>query len=158
MKNRRINFLKLSIIIIGAILLLICTLWLPQLAASTAKMNPEYAYLKYPILISIYATTIPFYFSLYEALKLLNYVGNKRAFSQLAVNSLGYIKNCAIIIIILYLIGIFYLALHHILHPGIAIISLAIIFTTLTISLFIAILQELLKEALKIKSENDLTI
>ena len=44
------------------------------------------------------------------------------------------------------------------LHPGIAIIGLVILFASTVILLFTAVLQELLKNALRIKSENDLTI
>ena len=44
------------------------------------------------------------------------------------------------------------------LHPGIAIIGLVIFFASIVIMLFTAVLQELLKNVLKIKTENDLTI
>ncbi len=44
------------------------------------------------------------------------------------------------------------------LHPGIAIIGLTIIFTSVVIAVFTAVLQKLLKNVLDIKSENDLTV
>lgn len=44
------------------------------------------------------------------------------------------------------------------LHPGIAIIGLTIIFTSVVIAVFTAVLQKLLKNVLDIKSENDFTV
>lgn len=158
MKQGTTTFLKIAIFIIGIIVLALCTFLLPGLANDAAEMNPEYAYLRFPVLIGLYITAIPFFLALYQALKLLNYIESENAFSDLSVMSLGHIKNYAISIIILYVIGIFLLALQNVLHPGIAIIGIVIIFATLVISLFAAVLQELLRSALEIKSENDLTV
>ena len=158
MKVGTINFLKVSIFIIGIITLCLCMFVLPPLAENSAKMNPEYAFLRFPVLIGIYITAIPFFFSLFQTFKLLNYIKSENVFSELAVNSLRQIKNCAITIIVLYVIGILLLALLNALHPGISIIGIVIVFATLVISVFTAVLQELLIVAINIKSENDLTV
>lgn len=158
MKVGTIIFLKVSVFIIGIITLCMCIFALPSLAEYSAKMNPEYAFLKFPVLIGIYTTAIPFLFSLFQAFKLLNYIKNENIFSELAVKSLSQIKNGAITIIFLYVIGMLLLALLNALHPGIAIIGIVIVFATLVIAVFTAVLQELLKGAIKIKSENDLTV
>lgn len=42
--------------------------------------------------------------------------------------------------------------------PGIIVIGLIIIFASMVIAVFAAVLQKLLKEAIDIKSENDLTV
>lgn len=42
--------------------------------------------------------------------------------------------------------------------PGIIVIGLVIIFASMVIAVFAAVLQKLLKEAIDIKSENDLTV
>lgn len=44
------------------------------------------------------------------------------------------------------------------LHPGIAIIGFIIIFASVVIAVFAGVLQKLLRNALDIKSENDLTV
>ena len=59
---------------------------------------------------------------------------------------------------VLYVIGMILLGTQNALHPGIAIIGLVIFFASIVIMLFTAVLQELLKNVLKIKTENDLTI
>lgn len=158
MKRGTITFLKLAIFIIGISVLMLCIFWLPWMAGSAAEMNPEYAYLKYPVLIGLYITAIPFFLALYQSLKLLIFIQSQNAFSELAVGSLKQIKYCAITIIILYVIGIFFLVSQKALHPGIAILGVAILFAAFIISVFTAVLQELLRNALEIKSENELTV
>lgn len=158
MKQGKITFLKIAIFIIGIVTLILCIFVLPLLASETAETNPEYAYLQYPILIGVYLTTVPFFFALYQALKLLSYIEGNRAFSEFAVHALNHIKHCAIAIIILYVIGMVFLFLQNALHPGIGMMSIVIIFATFVILFFTSVLQELLKNALKIKLENDLTV
>lgn len=158
MKKGTTTFLKVAIFMVGMIVLALCTLWLPGIANGGAEMNPEYVYLRLPILLGINITTIPFYLALYQAFKLLKYIDTENAFSTRSVLSLGQIKNYAIAIIVLYAIGMILLVIQNALHPSIAIIGLVIIFATLVIAFFAAVLQELLKSALEIKAENDLTI
>ncbi len=160
MKRGSTNFLKVVIFLIGIIVLALCIFWLPWLADRMAEMNPELAYLQYPVLIGLYTTAIPFFFALYQALKLLNYIDKNKAFSEVSVNALKYVKYCAITISILYVAGIPFLipiadaddA------PGLVAFPVIIIFASSVIAVFAAVLQKLLKEAIDIKSENDLTV
>ncbi|MGD6819193.1 DUF2975 domain-containing protein [Metabacillus sp. 113a] len=158
MKPHKTTFLKGTIFIIGLTILSSCIFFLPNLARETAVTNPEYAYLKMPLLMGLYLTAIPFFLALYQALKILNYIKGKDAFTDLSVRSLGYIRNCAIAIIVLYIIGIVLLAVLNVLHPGLALVGLVIIFASLVIAVFSAILQELLRRAIEMKSENELTV
>ncbi|GIP32084.1 DUF2975 domain-containing protein [Paenibacillus sp. J2TS4] len=152
------TFLKFAIVIIGIVALSLCIFWLPVLARNTAEINPDYAYLRYPVLIGVYITAIPFYIALYQALKLLHHIEKQNAFSELAVESLKHIKHCAVAIIILYVIGVTFLLFQNVLHSSIAMMGAIIIFATSSVAVFAAVLQELLKNALEIKSENDLTV
>ncbi|MFS0654772.1 DUF2975 domain-containing protein [Bacillus sp. 179-C3.3 HS] len=158
MKRGTTLFLKVAVFLIGITVLALCIFMLPWLANDTAEMYPEFAYLQYPILIGLYITAIPFFIALYQALKLLNYIDHHHAFSELSVMALKYIKYCAVTISILYVIGIIFLMSQNASQPGIAVIGFIIIFTSVVIAVFTAVLQKLLKNALDIKSENDLTI
>jgi quinol-cytochrome oxidoreductase complex cytochrome b subunit len=158
MKKRKITFLKITIFIIGLIVLSLCIFLLPNLAKDASVMNPEYAYLEIPVLLGLYLTAIPFFFGLYQSFKILNYIKREDAFSNLPVISLGYIKNCALAILVLYVIGMILLAVQNALHPGVALMGIVIIFATLVIAVFAVILQELLRSAIELKSENDLTV
>ncbi|PIC63626.1 hypothetical protein CSV79_10825 [Sporosarcina sp. P13] len=158
MKKGTTIFLKIAVFLIAVTVLALCIFWLPWLANNTAEMYPEFDYLQYPVLISLYITVIPFYLALFQALKILNYIENNNAFSERSVNVLKYIKYCAITISIVYVIGNIFLITQNALHPGIAIIGFIIIFTSVVIAVFTAVLQKLLKNALDIKLENDLTV
>lgn len=158
MKEGTTTLLKVAVLIIGIAVLAMSAFWLPWLATDSAETNPEYAYLQVPVLVGVYVTLIPFILALYEAFKLLNLIESDNVFSELAVRSLGKIKKCAIAIIILYGVGMIFLAIVNALHPGIALIILVIIFATLVILLFASVLQAMLKRVLEIKEENDLTV
>ncbi|GAA0440544.1 DUF2975 domain-containing protein [Virgibacillus salarius] len=151
-------FLKIAVILIGIIVLTLCVFWLPSLASNTAEQFPAFRHLQYPILVGLYSTAIPFYFALYQAIKILNYIEIHHAFSKASVISLRYIKYCAVVISILYVIGALYLMSQHAFHPGVALIAFTIIFASIVVSVFAAVLQQLLSSALAIKTENDLTV
>ena len=150
MKRGTTLFLKIAVILIGIPVLALCIFWLPGFAN----------YLNYPILIGVYATAISFFFALYQALKLLSYIDKNKAFSELSVNALKYIKYSAITISFIYAVlapFLFPIADADD-APGLVGIPLIIIFACSVIAVFAAILQKLLKEAIDIKSENDLTV
>lgn len=158
MKRGSTIFLKIAVFLIGVIVLSLCIFFLPWLANDTAEMFPEFAFLQYPVLLGLYVTTIPFFVALYQAIRLLKLIDNEDAFSESSVNSLNLIKYCAITISILYVIGFILLMSQSALHPGIAIIGFIIIFASVVIAVFAGVLQKLLRNALDIKSENDLTV
>jgi hypothetical protein len=158
MKKYRTTFLKFGLILIGIVVLALCIFWLPLIAEFFASNAPEFAYLQYPVLIGIYLTTLPFYFSLYQAYKLLKYIDQEHPFSRLSVTALKYIKISAIIIGILYVVGLFFLDFQGAGQPGISLLGLVIAFASAVISVFAAVLQELLEKAIELKEENQLTI
>ncbi|KOS68879.1 membrane protein [Lysinibacillus contaminans] len=153
-------FLKIAVILIGIPVLALCIFLVPEIANFAAELYPDSAYLKYLIFIDLYATAIPFYFALYQAFKLLSYIDKNKAFSELSVKSLKNIKYSAFSISILYVLGmpLFYLIAEMDDAPGIIVIGMVMIFASFVIAIFAAVLQKLLKEAIDIKSENDLTV
>lgn len=153
-------FLRLAVIIIGIPVLALCIFLVPEIANFAAELYPDYAYLKYLVLIDLYATTIPFYFALYQAFRLLSYIDKNKAFSELSVTALKNIKYCAITISTLFVLGLplFYLIAERDDAPGIILIGMVMIFASMVIAVFAAVLQRLLQEAIDIKSENDLIV
>ncbi|WP_231348461.1 DUF2975 domain-containing protein, partial [Bacillus mycoides] len=103
---------------------------------------------------------VPFYFALYQAFKLVCFIDKGNAFSKLSVRALKKIKQCAVTISILYVVGmpLFYLVAERDDAPGIIILGMLLIFASMVIAVFAAVLQRLLKDAIDIKSENDLTV
>ncbi|MFF2457887.1 DUF2975 domain-containing protein [Peribacillus simplex] len=153
-------FLKIAVILIGLPVLSLCIFFVPEIANFAAELYPDMTYLKYLVLIDLYASAIPFYFALYQAFKLLSYIDKNKAFSELSVRALKTIKNCAITISGLYVVGmpLFYLIAEMDDAPGIILIGMVVIFASMVIAVFAAVLQRLLQEAIDIKSENDLIV
>ncbi|PEZ71732.1 DUF2975 domain-containing protein [Bacillus sp. AFS017274] len=153
-------FLKIAVIFIGIPVLALCIFFVPEIANFAAELYPDMAYLKYLVFIDLYASAIPFYFALYQAFKLLSYIDKNKAFSELSVRALKTIKNCAITISGLYVLGmpLFYLIADMDDAPGIILIGMVVIFASMVIAVFAAVLQRLLQEAMDIKSENDLIV
>ncbi|MFE4354574.1 DUF2975 domain-containing protein [Peribacillus butanolivorans] len=160
MKRGTTLFLKIAVILIGIPVLALCIFLVPEIAKFAAELYPDMTYINYLVLIDLYASAIPFYFALYQAFKLLSYIDKNKAFSELSVRALTKIKYCAITISILYVVGmpLFYLIAELDDAPGIILIGLVIIFASMVIAVFAAVLQRLLQEAIDIKSENDLIV
>lgn len=160
MKRGTTLFLKIAIILIGIPVLALCIFLVPEIANFAAELYPDNAYMKYLVLMDLYAAAIPFYFALYQAFKLLSYIDKNKAFSDLSVKALKTIKYCAITISVLYVAGmpLFYLVAEIDDAPGVIVIGLVIIFASMVIAVFAAVLQKLLQEAIDIKSENDLIV
>ncbi|KRQ86163.1 hypothetical protein ABG79_02004 [Caloramator mitchellensis] len=156
--RRETLFLKTVIFLIGIFVLGLCVIGLPIAAIEAARIYPKFIYI--PIFAGLYSSAIPFLFALYQAIKILNYIDKNKAFSDLSVNALKFIKQCAVIISIIYIsiMPFLYVIGEKDDAPGIILIGLIIIFASFVVAVFAAVLQKLLEKAIEIKSENDLTI
>ena len=154
MSQRSTLFLKVVVVLIGVTVLVLCLFALP-----IAIISEKAGYYR-PLLLGMYVPAFPFFIALYQSLKLLNFIDKKKAFSELSVRALGNIKYCAIAIAALYAAGmpyIIYVAGKDD-APGVTAIGLVIVFASIVIATFAAVLGKLLQEVLDIKSENDLTV
>ncbi|QQZ60968.1 DUF2975 domain-containing protein [Paenibacillus sonchi] len=153
-------FLKAAVILMGIPVLALCIFAVPEIAEFAAELYPDMSFIKYLVFIDLYASALPFYIALYQAFRLLGYIDRNKAFSELSVRVLKNIKYCAIVISGLYVAGLplFYLMAEKDDAPGIIVIGLVIIFASLVIAVFAAVLQKLLQEAIELKLENDLTV
>ncbi|WP_226665220.1 DUF2975 domain-containing protein [Metabacillus litoralis] len=158
MKYKTTIFLKIAVFLIGMTILCLCVFWLPWQSRVLAEMYPEFIHLQYPLLFGIYMTAIPFFFALYQALNLLTNIDLNKAFSDLSVRALKYIKYSAFSISFLYIVGFFLLISQNAGNPGILLLGLIITFISIVIAIFAALLQKLLKHAINIKLENDLLV
>ncbi|MGE7110107.1 DUF2975 domain-containing protein [Lysinibacillus sp. NPDC047702] len=141
----------------GLPVLSLCIFVVPRVAMKAAQHFPKATLFA---VIAVYATAIAYFVALYMTIKLLSYIDQNIAFSERSVKALINIKYCAIIISSLYLVGmpmIYYVAEVDD-APGLIIIGMVIIFASFIVAVFAAVLQKLLKNAIDIKSENDLTV
>lgn len=158
MKPLKTNILRFGVLTIGLFVYAIAAFVLPPLAKNTAIANPEYAYLRWPVLLGIYATLLPFTMVLIQSMGLLNLIEKNKAFSKGALKALKIIKQSTISVTVAYVIGGLFLKTANALHPGLALGIVAVCFTTVMIAFFSDLLHTLLDHALSLKEENDLTI
>ncbi|HDR8111478.1 hypothetical protein CN417_07220 [Bacillus thuringiensis] len=159
LKRSSTTFLKVIIFLVGIAVLALCIFLVPEMANFAANLYPNITLIKYLAFIVMYGAAVPFYVALYQAFNLLQYIDENTEFSELSVKALKNIKRCAVTISGLYVLG---LPLFHFIakkmDPPIGLVGLIIVFASLVIAVFAAILQRLLQEAINIKSENDLTV
>ncbi|MCS1350482.1 DUF2975 domain-containing protein [Mechercharimyces sp. CAU 1602] len=154
------NFLRVTIFLAGTAVLLLCIFALPSIAVEIAEYEIETAPYLYPILIGMYVTAIPFFLALFYSLRLLRLVDRQDAFSKSSVTYLRRIKFSAVVVSLIYLalMPCFYFVGEIDDAPGVIVIGMVMVFTSFVIAVFTALLQKILKHAIEIKSEHDLTV
>ncbi|OGD31915.1 hypothetical protein A3C91_00615 [Candidatus Azambacteria bacterium RIFCSPHIGHO2_02_FULL_52_12] len=153
MKQGSTLFLKVVIYLIGLAVLALCVIIGGVSISGNAGMF-------LPVMLVMLITAIPFFFALYQGLLLLGYIDKNTAFSDLSVKAIKNIKYCAFTISVLYAAGMPYII--YVADkddaPGAVVIGLVFIFAPMITSVFAAVLERLLQNAIDIKSENDLTV
>lgn len=160
MKRVPTFFLRAAIIAIGAIILALCIFGLPAMWSAVSAEYPNHTYVFYCIIGAMYVAAVPFYIALYQAMKLLKYIDNRKAFSVLAVGALRRIAYAATSISAIFVASLpfFYIWADNDDAPGLVIIGMFLVLAPFTIAVFAAVMQRLFSEAIEIKSENDLTV
>src|SRR5260221_6678467 len=98
MKRSSTIFLQVVIVLIG-IGSLALLLWEPHIEGRNKHATLFEIYFKDPFLAYAYLASIPFFVALYQAFKVLGYIGENKAFSQATVKALQTIKFYALAII-----------------------------------------------------------
>ncbi|NOS66802.1 MAG: DUF2975 domain-containing protein [Candidatus Peribacteraceae bacterium] len=160
MKRASTLFLKAVILLLGIGVLTMCVFLFPELLSAGIRDVPEFRHVYYPAIIGVFLTTIPFFFALYQAFKLLHYIDKNNAFSELSIQALRYIKYCGIAMSVFYAVGMPFVVVLAELDdaPGAIVIGMAIVVAPLIVATFAAVLQKLVQNAVDMKLENDLTV
>lgn len=157
---------KISIVFLQAVIVLICIvalallIWFPQ-GEGRAKDLDLFSIYADPFILYGYASSIAFFVALYNAFRLLGYIGQNKVFSPNSVKALRNIKYCAIVTGILIVIAGIYINMAH--HKdddpaGFTAICLVTCFASIVVATAAAIFEKILQNAVDIKSENDLTV
>ena len=158
MKRTSTTFLQVVIVLIG-IGALALLLWEPHIEGRNAHATLFEIYFKDPFLAYAYLASIAFFVALYQAFKVLGYIGQNKAFSQPTVKALRTIKFCAIAIIG-FVAGaeIFIMLGNSDDRAGGVFMGILITFGSIVIATAAAMFERILQNAVDIKSENDLTV
>ncbi|WP_059050308.1 DUF2975 domain-containing protein [Paenibacillus senegalimassiliensis] len=151
-------FLRVVVFLMGFAVLALAIYALPRIGGDLLGYYP--LYVTVPIMVGMYGAALPFFFALYQTLKLLGLIDRNTAFSEGSVNALRQIRNCGVAISIIYaaILPTLLIIADKNDAPGLAALGLVICFASAVIAVFAAVLERLLTSAIQIKTENDLTI
>lgn len=159
MKQFSIVFLQSVLILIGLATLALL-IYLPLTEGRATNLDLIDIYSDKFILYG-YITSIPFFVALYNAFKLLRYIGQNKVFSTISVKTLRNIKYCAIALSSLVVVAGLIIRLTHDKEDdpaGFLAICIVTTFASIVVATAAAIFEKLLQNAVDMKSENELTI
>jgi len=159
MKRISTLFLQAVIVLIGIVAFAILIRF-PLTEGRATNLNLFHIYFD-PFILYGYATSIAFFVALYNAFKLLGYIGQKKVFSSSSVKTLKNIKYCAIVLSILIVAAGLYIRIFHSKEDdpaGFLAICIVTTFVSIVVATAAAIFEKILQNAIDMKSENDLTI
>ena len=159
MKKSSTIFLQVVIVLIGIVALAIMIRFpLTEGRAVNLDLFSIYAdtFLAYG-----YLASIAFFGALYQAFKLLGYIGQNKVFSLNSVKALRTIKYCAIVLSILIVMAALYIRIFHAKDDdpaGFIAMCIVTTFISIVVATAAAVFEKTLQSAVDIKSENDLTV
>lgn len=158
-KKSSIIILQVVVVILG-ITALALLLFEPHLEGRNVDATNFEIYFKDPFLALVYIGSIPFFVALYQAIKVLGYVGQNKIFSPGAVKALRTIKHCAATIICFVIVEEIFIILNHGNDDatGGIFMGLLIIFGSGVVAIAARMFERILQKAVDMKSENDLTV
>lgn len=158
MKKGSILFLQTVIVCIGLSALALL-LWEPHLEGRNAQATLFQIYFHDPFLAYVYMGSLPFFIALSQALRVLRYIGENNVFAPATVKALRMIKQCAITLIGFVAVGEIFIVLHTSDdRAGGVFIGILITLSSTVVATAAAIVEQILQNAVDIKSENDLTV
>jgi len=158
MKRSSTLFLQLVIVLIG-LGALAFLLWEPHVEGRNAHATLFEIYFKDPFLAYAYMASIAFFVALYQAFKVVGYAGQNKIFSAVAVKALRTIKFCALAMIGFVAVSVIFMAFGDPEdRPQGVVMRLFITFGSIVIAVAAGMFERILKNAVDLKSENDLTV
>lgn len=159
MKKSSTVFLQVVIVLIGIVALAIMIRF-PLTEGRAANLDLFSIYAD-PFLAYGYLASIAFFVALYQAFKLLGYIGQNKVFSLNSVKALRTIKYCSIVLSILIVMAGLYIRIFHAEGDdpaGFLAMCIVTTFVSIVIATAAAVFERTLQSAVDIKSENDLTV
>ncbi|MDO8557566.1 MAG: DUF2975 domain-containing protein [bacterium] len=159
MKKSSTIFLQVVIVLIDIVALAIMIRF-PLTEGRAANLDLFSIYAD-PFIIYGYVVSIAFFVALYQAFKLLGYIGQNKVFSLNSVKALRTIKYCAIVLSILIVMAGLYIRIFHAEGDdpaGFLAMCIVTTFVSIVIATAAAVFERTLQSAVDIKSENDLTV
>jgi len=153
-------FLQVVIVLFGLVAFGLM-LYEPHVEGRNAHATTFEIYFKDPFLAYAYTASIAFFIALYQAFRLLGYIGRNQVFSSESVRALRTIKYCAMILIAMIGGALAYISIiargSDDPAGGVA-MGLMLSFICAVVATAAAVFERLLQNAVDLKAENDLTV
>src|SRR3989338_9098428 len=152
MKKSSTIFLQVVIVLIGIVALAIMIRF--PLTEGRAVNLDLFSIYSDPFIVYGYLASIPFFVALYQAFKLLGYIGQNKVFSLSSVKALRTIKYCAIILSTSIVMAMLYIRIFHGKDDdpaGAIAIGILTTFTSIVIATAAAVFEKLLQRTVDIK-------
>ena len=159
MKRSSTIFLQVVIVLIGIVALIIMIRF--PLTEGRAVNLDLFSIYSDPFIMYGYVASIPFFVALYQAFKLLGYIGQNKVFSLSSVKALRTIKYCATILSASIVMAVLFIMTSHNKDDdpaGFIAMGILTTFISIVIATAAAVFERTLLNAVDIKSENDLTV
>ncbi|MBI4991950.1 MAG: DUF2975 domain-containing protein [Candidatus Harrisonbacteria bacterium] len=159
MINMNNLFLRIVIVLIGIVALAIMIRF--PLTEGRAVNLDLFSIYADPFIIYGYAVSIAFFVALYQAFKLLGYIGQNKVFSLSSVRALRTIKYCAIILSASIVMAVLFIMKSHNTDDnpaGFIAIGILTTFISIVIATATDVFEKLLQTAVEMKPENDLAV
>jgi hypothetical protein len=151
-------FLQAVTVLVGLGVLFLLLLE-PQVEGKNADATFTEIYLRDPFVLFVYVGSIPFFIALFQAFKLLGYVGSDQgAFSARSVRAARLIRECARVTIGFVAVGVVVLMFVGDERTLALFLGLLPTFGLLTLCASAALLERLLQRAVDLQTDNDLTV
>ncbi len=159
MKRVSTHFLRFVILLLCVGVVALC-FGLPSMYRGASAEFPYASRAIFFIVVILYTTVVPFFFAVWQTLKLLRTVDQNTAFADVSVRALRNIKYAAIAMTVLYLgcVPLLFPIADGDDAPGLLLIGAALACSPLVVAVFAAVLQKLLQSAIDIRAENELTV
>lgn len=159
MKRVSTIFLQIVTVLIGIVGLVIL-IWFPLTEGRATNLDLFSTYAD-PFILYGYGASIAFFVALYNAFRLLGYIGQNKVFSTNSVKALRNIKYCAVLLSVFIVAAGLFIRVNHSKEDdpaGFLAICVVTAFVAIVVATVMAIFEKLLQNAVDMKSENDLTI
>ena len=159
MKKGSIVFLRAVVVLIGIVAIAVMIRF--PLTEGRAVNLDLFSIYADPFIIYGYLASIPFFIALYQAFKLLGYIGENKAFSPNSVKAFRTLKYCAITLSILIVVAVLYIMMFHAKDDdpaGFIAVDIVTTFASIVVATAASVFEKIVHNNLDKKSENNLTV
>lgn len=150
--------LQAAILIMGFCFLAAFALFAPTIGITLANEFAPWAYMFWPVLITLWVSCIPIAIGLYHAWKICSGIYHGRMFYTKYAFRLKRIAQMATLDGIIYIIGFITLCMKKMINPGLILLTLMVLSLVSAVAIAGDALSHMVQQAAAIRQENEMTV